>query len=79
MQVAKNIQAVLAGKPLKAWKPNGGFSVSRWMPLPHCCRLCWKAAKLLFELSSLHRAWVDWPPARDSCATATALEFAVHH
>lgn len=30
MQVAKNIQAVLAGKPLKAWKPNGGFSVSRW-------------------------------------------------
>lgn len=25
--VAKNIQALAAGKPLTAWKPNGGFPV----------------------------------------------------
>jgi NADH dehydrogenase FAD-containing subunit len=29
---AKNIQAAIQGKPLKAWKPNGGMSVRRlWL------------------------------------------------
>ena len=26
---AKNIQAAIQGRPLKAWKPNGGMSVRR--------------------------------------------------
>ena len=47
---AKNIQAAIQGKPLKAWKPNGGMSV-RHRGQQHSTASCGRAIALCAVLS----------------------------
>ena len=64
---AKNIQAAVQGKPLKAWKPNGGMSVRRFW-LQHSMASC--------ELPALHH--MNSRDARNDARIYSPLPLSYH-